>query len=139
MKALKSLLIALGVALSIFTANSLWYAVIMRGFYENSQGSWMQVSREHPSIPVILLGMYVLAILMTVLYPKVKMGIKQPILADLGFGMLVGLIYVFPSSLYYFGTTNFLAFGPMAMDVFWHMIEEGLAGIVLGILYKRFM
>ena len=139
MKAIKSLLIALGVALTIFSANSLWYAVIMRGFYENSQGSWMQVSREHPSIPVILLGIYVLSVLMTVLYPKVQMGIKQPVLANLCFGMLVGLIYVFPSSLYYYGTTNFLAFGPMAMDVFWHMIEEGLAGVVLGMLYKRFM
>jgi hypothetical protein len=139
MKTIKSLLIALGVALTIFTANSLWYAVIMRNFYENSAGSWMQVSREHPSIPVILLGMYVLSVLMTVLYPKVQMGIKQPVLANLAFGMLIGLIYVFPSSLYYYGTTNFLSFGPMAMDVFWHMIEEGLAGIVLGMLYKRFM
>ena len=139
MKTLKSLLIALGVALTIFTANSLWYAVVMRGFYENSQGSWMQVSRENPSIPTILLGIYVLSVLMTVLYPKVQMGIKNPGLANLAFGMLIGLIYVFPSSLYYYGTTNFLAFGPMAMDVFWHMIEEGLGGIVLGVLYKRFM
>ena len=139
MKIPKSLLIALGVALSIFTTNSLWYAVIMRGFYENSQGSWMQVSREHPSILVILLGIYVLSVLMTVLYPNVHMGIKQPVLANLAFGMLVGLIYVFPSSLYYYGTTNFLAFGPMAMDVFWHMVEEGIAGIVLGALYQRLM
>ena len=139
MKVLKNLTIALGVALSIFATNSLWYAVIMRGFYENSQGSWMQVSREHPSIPVILLGMYILSVLMTVLYPKVQMGIKSPVLANLAFGMLIGLIYVFPSSLYYYGTTNFLAFGPMAMDVCWHMIEEGIAGIVLGALYQRFM
>jgi hypothetical protein len=139
MKILKSLTIALGVALSIFTTNSLWYAVIMRNFYENSQGSWIQVSREHPSIPVILLGMFVLSVLMTILYPKVQMGIKNPVLANLAFGMLVGLIYVFPSSLYYYGTTNFLAFGPMAMDVCWHMIEEGIAGIVLGALYQRFI
>jgi len=139
MKTIKGMLIALGVAVSIFAANSLWYAVIMRGFYENSQGSWMQVSRENPSIPAILLGIYVLSLLMTVLYPKVRMGVKKPFLGDLGFGMLVGLIYVFPSSLYYYGTTNFLAFGPMAMDVFWHMIEEGLGGVVLGMLYRRFM
>ena len=139
MKFVKSLLISLGVALSIFATNSLWYAVIMRGFYENSQGSWMQVSREHPSIPIILLGMVVLSMLMTVLYPKVHMGIKSPVLANLVFGMLVGLIYVLPYSLYYFGTTNFLAFGPMAMDVCWHMVEEGIAGVVLGVLYQRFM
>ena len=139
MKIVKSLLIALGVAVSIFTANSLWYAVIMRNYYENSQGSWMQVSREHPSIPVIVLGMFVLSVLMTVLFPKVQMGLNNPVLANLTFGMLIGLIYVFPSSLYYYGTTNFLAFEPMAMDVFWHMIEEGIAGIVLGALYKRFI
>jgi len=139
MKLVKSLLISLGVALSIFATNSLWYAVIMRGFYENSQGSWMQVSREHPSIPVIILGMFVLSMLMTVLYPKVRMGIKSPVLANLVFGMLIGLIYVLPSGLYYFGTTNFLAFGPMAMDTSWHMIEEGIAGVVLGALYQRFM
>ncbi len=139
MKTAKLLLVSLGVTLSIFTTNSLWYAVIMRGFYENSQGSWMQVSREHPSIPVIVLGMFVLSVLMTVLYPKVRLGIQSPILANLVFGMLIGLIYVLPSSLYYFGTTNFLAFGPMAMDAGWHMVEEGIAGIVLGTLYTRFM
>jgi hypothetical protein len=138
MKIIKLTLIALGVALSIFAANSLWYALIMRGFYENSAGSWMQVSRENPSIPIILLGMFVLAVLMTVLYPRVQLGIQQPILADALFGMLIGLIYVFPASLYYYGTTNFLAFGPMAMDIVWHSIEEGLAGIVLGLLYRRF-
>jgi len=27
----------------------------------------------------------------------------------------------------------------MAMDAGWHMIEEGIAGIGLGTLYKRFM
>ncbi len=139
MKIMKSFLISLGVTVSIFATNSLWYAVIMRGFYENSQGSWMQVSREHPSIPVIILGMFVLSVLMTVLYPRVRMGIKSPNLGNLIFGMLVGLIYVLPSSLYYYGTTNFLAFSPMAMDVSWHMIEEGIAGIVLGTLYKHFM
>ena len=139
MKIIKQILIALVTTLSIFAANSIWYAVIMRSFYENSQGSWMQVSREHPSIPVIILGMFVLSVLMTVLYPKVQMEIKQPLLANLAFGMLVGLIYVFPSSLYYYGTTNFLAFGPMAMDVCWHMIEEGIAGIVLGALYQHYM
>ncbi len=139
MKTAKFLLISLGVTLSIFTTNSLWYAVIMRNFYENSQGSWMQVSREHPSIPVIILGMFALSVLMTVLYPSVQMGIKSPLLANLVLGMLVGLIYVLPSSLYYYGTTNFLAFGPMAMDAGWHMIEEGIAGIVLGTLYQRFM
>ena len=138
MKTMKLALIALGVALSIFLANSLWYAVIMRSFYENSSGSWMQVSRENPSIPIILLGMFVLAVLMTVLYPRVQLGIQPAILADAVFGMLIGLIYVFPASLYYYGTTNFLAFGPMAMDVLWHSIEEGLAGVVLGLLYRRF-
>ena len=139
MKILKLTLVSVAVTLSIFTTNSLWYAVIMRGFYENSQGSWTQVSRENPSVPIIILGMFVLSVLMTVLYPKVQMGIKQPMLANLAFGMLVGLVYVFPSSLYYYGTTNFLAFGPMVMDVCWHMIEEGIAGTVLGALYQRFM
>ena len=139
MKIIKQILIALVTTLSIFAANSIWYAVIMRSFYENSQGSWMQVSREHPSIPVIILGMFVLSMLMTILYPRVRMGINNPMLANLAFGMLIGLIYVFPSSLYYYGTTNFLAFGPMAMDVCWHMIEEGIAGIVLGALYQRYM
>ena len=138
MKIMRFALIALGVTLTIFVANSLWYAVIMRGFYESSSGSWMQLSRENPAIPIIVLGMFVLAVLMTVLYPRVQLGIRPPLLADAVYGMLIGLIYVLPSSLYYFGTTNFLAFGPMAMDVFWHMIEEGLAGVVLGLLYRRF-
>ena len=139
MKLANLTLIALGATLSIFLANSLWYAVIMRGFYENSGGSWMQVSREDPSIPVILLGMFVLALLMTVLYPSVQLGIRQPLLADAVYGMLIGLIYVLPSSLYYFGSTNFLAVGPMLMDATWHMVEEGLAGVVLGLLYRRFV
>jgi len=99
LKIIKQTLIVLATTLSIFAANSIWYAVIMRRFYENSQGSWMQVSRENLSIPVIILGIFVLTVLMTVLYHKVQMGIRQPVLANLAFGMLVGLIYVFPSSL----------------------------------------
>ena len=101
MKIIKLTLIALGVTLSIFLANSLWYAVIMRGFYEGSAGSWMQVSRENPAIPIIVLGMFVLAVLMTVLYPRVQLGIRPPLLADAVYGMLIGLIYVLPSSLYW--------------------------------------
>ena len=135
----KVALISLIVSLFITAINSLWYAMIMREFYENSQGSWMQVSREEPSILSILLGIFSLSLLMTLLYPRVRMGVKPPWLANLIFGMMIGLIYVLPSSLYYHGTTNFLTFGPMAMDILWHMVEEGLAGIVLGALYARFV
>lgn len=137
MKAIRYGIIALGVTLSIFTANSLWYAVIMSDFYDGSSGHWSQVSRDDPSIPIVLLGILVLAVLMTAHYPFLRLPIRHPILADGAFGVLIGLIYVLPSSLYYYGTTDFLEFVPMAMDVLWHMIEEGLAGVVLGMLYRR--
>ena len=134
----KNALITLAVFLTIFAANSLWYGVVMRGYYATVTGSWVQVTRENPSVPVILAGMFVLAVLMVLAYPKVNGGRKRPLLSNFLFGLVIGLIYVFPSSLYYLGTVDFLEVGPVAMDVGWHMIEEGLAGIVLGILYAKF-
>ena len=134
----KNALITLAVFLTIFAANSLWYGAVMRGYYTMANGSWVQVTRENPSVPVVLAGMFVLAVLMVLVYPKVVGGRKRPLFSNFLFGLVIGLIYVFPSSLYYLGTVDFLEVGPVAIDVAWHMIEEGLAGIVLGALYARF-
>ena len=70
----KKALITFAVFLTIFVANSLWYGVVMRGYYATVTGSWVQVTRETPSVLVILAGMFALAVLMVVVYPRVNGG-----------------------------------------------------------------
>ena len=130
----KSALLALMLTLYIFSVNALWYAVLMKGFYENSQGSWGQVARDNPSIPIVVLSMFSVAFLMTLLFRRIRVSQRNRVLSYLSYGITVGLIYVLPASLYYFGTTDILAFNVVAMDVVWHVIEEGSAGILLGVL-----
>lgn len=130
----KTLLLASVLSLYIVVVNALWYAVLMSGFYQNSRGSWGQAARDDPSIPIILLSIFSVALLMTLLFRRVRVSPRRRLLSYLGYGVMVGLIYVLPASLYYFGTTDILTFDVMVMDVVWHMIEEGSAGVLLGVL-----
>ena len=110
--------------------NALWYAVLMRGFYERPHGSWVSVARDDPSIAIILTSFLSLATLMNVAYPHFRFS-ESKWLNGLAVGVLVGLIYALPTTLYYFGTTDILAGDVAALDVAWHMIEEGTAGLVV--------
>lgn len=121
------------IALLMLGLNSLWYAVLMKGVYTRDTGSWVSVGRDNPSVPIILLSFLVLGSLMTLAYPHVRVWPSRWA-NGLTLGLFTALVFILPSGLYYFATTNILVLEVLAMDVLWHLIEESTAGLALAAL-----
>ncbi len=128
--------VAVVVAAVMLTLNSLWYAVLMRGFYDRDTGSWGAIARDNPSMLFILLSFLTLAGLMTIAYPHVSFG-RSRWTRGLGLGIMAALIFIVPASFYYFGTTDILVGEVMVADIGWHLIEESAAGLTLAALIGR--
>lgn len=128
--------IALTAAVVMVGLNSLWYAVLMRGFYDRESGSWGAIGRDDPSLVFIALSFLSLASLMTIAYPYVSFG-RRWWIRGLGLGLMTALVFIVPSSFYYFGTTNILVAEVMVADIGWHLIEESAAGLTIAALMGR--
>ncbi|MDH4117083.1 MAG: hypothetical protein OEX04_12615 [Acidimicrobiia bacterium] len=133
---LRRLGVVLTTAIVMLGLNSLWYAVLMKGFYDRDTGSWGAVARENPSMVFILLSFVTLATLMTVAYPYVSFG-RSWWARGLGLGIMSGLVFIVPAGFYYFGTTDILVGEVLAADIGWHLIEESAAGLTIAALLGR--
>ena len=128
--------VTLVVAGVMLTLNSLWYAVLMRGFYDRDSGSWGAIARDDPSFLFIGLSFLTLATLMTIAYPHVSFG-RNRWTRGLALGIMAALVFIMPASFYYFGTTDILVGEVMVADIGWHLIEESAAGLTIAALIGR--
>jgi uncharacterized membrane protein YvlD (DUF360 family) len=119
--------LAAGVAMWLLAG--LWHKLILAGFYTT------ETHATHEGTGIIFVAYMVLAILMATIYP---LGYTQgrPVLEGLRFGMLIGLLWVFPHELAMAG-----AHGTSLAYVFknaaWHVVEQGAGGIVIALVYGR--
>ena len=120
----------------MLSLNSLWYAVLMKGFYDRDTGSWGAVARENPSMLFILLSFVTLATLMTIAFPHVSFG-RTWWAGGLGLGVMSALVFIVPAGFYYFGTTDILVGEVLAADIGWHLIEESAAGLTIAAMLGR--
>jgi hypothetical protein len=120
----------------MLSLNSLWYAVLMKGFYDRDTGSWGAVARENPSMLFIVLSFVTLATLMTIAFPHVSFG-RTWWARGLGLGVMSALVFIVPAGFYYFGTTDILVGEVLAADIGWHLIEESAAGLTIAALLGR--
>jgi len=125
----KFLLASLAGAGAMWLLAGLWHEVIMASFYA------AEAHATHEGTAIILLAYLILGILMAYLYPLVYKG-GRPFLEGLWFGILIGLLWVFPHELAMAG-----AHGKSLVYVFknaaWHIVEQGAGGIVIGLVYGR--
>lgn len=128
--------VALATAAVMLGLNSLWYAVIMKGFYDRDTGSWGAITREDPSMVFILASFVTLAALMTIAYRFVSFG-RTWWARGLALGIWSALVFIVPAGFYYFGTTDILAGEVLAADIGWHLIEESAAGLTIAALLAR--
>jgi hypothetical protein len=127
--------VAAATAAVMLVLNSLWYAVLMRGFYDRDTGSWGAIARDDPSLVFIVLSFVSLAALMTIAYPYVSFG-RSRWTRGLALGVMAALIFIVPASFYYYGTTDILVAEVMLADVGWHLIEESAAGLTIAALIR---
>lgn len=114
----------------IFILSSLWYMVIMAGFYKTQNA---EIMREQFNFPFIVLGYLVLAFLMSYIYPIGYKG-GPPVKEGLRFGVLVGLLVYLTTNLTLYGVWNFTLAGAL-VDAGYHVVEEVVGGIVIALVY----
>jgi hypothetical protein len=92
--------------------------------------------RDSPGYCCIVLGYAALAVLMSWLYPHYRTDALAPWKRGLGFGVVVGLLWIFPVSLVLHGAYRF-PFSLVLIDAGWAVVEQGVGGIVVAAVYSR--
>lgn len=129
MNARKFLLGTVAAAGVAFLLSFMWHVLLMGDFYDSAASGTL---RDPPFFSAIILGYVVVGLIMAYLYPKVHGG-GSPLSEGLKFGVLVGLLWWFPTNLVLYGAME----GPFSIvlvDGIWHLFEEGIAGAVLGLV-----
>ena len=107
----------------------LWHELVMARFYAS------ETDATHEGTGIIFLAYMVLGVLMAYIYPLGYRGGK-PVFEGVKFGAIIGLLWVFPHELAMAG-----AHGDSITYVFknsaWHMIAQGVGGVVIGLLHGR--
>ena len=115
-----------------FPLSLLWHVVLMSDFYDSAAGGTM---RDPPLIWSIILGYAVVCLIMSHMYPKGYEG-GSAVTEGLKFGAMIGLLWWLPTQLVLYGALE----GPLSIvlvDGGWHLVEEGLAGIALAMVYGK--
>ena len=123
--------IALGAlvgAIAMWLLAGLWHTVVARKLYEGGT----HAHGSHEGIGVIFLGYLVLGSLMAYLYSLVHAG-GPPVVSGLRFGVLMGLLWVFPHELTMVGAHG-KPLPYVLKNAAWHVIEQGVGGIVIGLV-----
>ncbi len=117
------------VGFSMWVIAGLWHNLILANFYAR------ETEAAHEGVGIMLIAYFILALFMSYMYPIGYKG-GRPIFEGLRFGALIGLLWVFPHELAMAG-----AHGDSISYVFknaaWHTVEQGLGGVILGVIYSK--
>jgi len=128
----KFVLAWVAVVVVTFLLGVLWHLFLLADFYEaQHQG----LTREEPNMAVIIVGHLILGFLMALVYPIGYKG-GPPVKEGFRFGALIGLIWILPLSVILHGVWNLPLTG-VIVDSAWHVVEEGIAGIGIALVYGR--
>ena len=115
-----------------FLLGVLWHLFLLADFYEPQlQG----LAREEPNMAVVIVGHLILGFLMALVYPIGYKG-GSPVKEGFIFGALIGLIWILPLSVILRGVWNLPLIG-VIVDAPWHVVEEGIAGIAIALVYGK--
>lgn len=116
----------------IFLLSGLWHQLLLADFYAAQTAA---VARAEINMVAVTIGSLILAFLMAWMYPTGYQG-GSPVVEGLRFGALIGLLWILPWSVIITGIWN-VGMTVTLVDAAWHVVEEGLAGVVIGLVYGR--
>ena len=106
----------------------IWHNLIMAKLYEDTHAT-------HEGIGILLTAYFILALFMSYLYPLIYKE-ENPLTNGLKLGMLIGALWVFPHGLAMAGAHGDSILYVLKNTV-WHMVEQGIGGIVIAFVYAR--
>ena len=92
--------------------------------------------RTPPNLVLVFLGYVLLALLMSVIYPRFVRVNGAPAWRGLVFGMAAAVCWLMPYSLVLFGVYNF-PYIVLPLDFAWAFVEQGAGGLVIGLIYGK--
>ena len=104
---------------------------IMKDFYMQHSPDMS----DNPNLMLILFGYLILALIMSYIFPKGQ-GSGGAIGEGLRFGMLMGLIWTLPHGIVVQAAAEKGILFPLA-DSLWHMVEQGVGGIIMALIYGK--
>ncbi len=107
----------------------LWHTLIMASFYRQ------ETEATHEGTGIILVAYLVLGAGMAYLYPRQEHR-RRPVVEGLIFGMVIGLLWVFPHELAMAGAHG-ESIAYVLKNAAWHLVEQGLGGVVVALIYGR--
>lgn len=125
----KLLVSTLIVGFVMWSISGIWHNLILASFYVN------EAHATHEGVGILLVAYLILGMFMVYLYDKLYKG-GNGVIEGMKFGVLIGLLWVFPHELAMAGAHG-EALGYVFKNGAWHMIEQGLGGIVIGLLHHK--
>ncbi|MDH3632224.1 MAG: hypothetical protein OER98_13965 [Gammaproteobacteria bacterium] len=93
--------------------------------------------REAPNLGLIAFGYALLALLMTLIYPRVVSPASYSVRSGFLFGMVAGIFWLLPQALVMHGIYRFPSMD-LLIDPAWALLEQGIAGAIIGLIYAKF-
>jgi len=132
----KLTLSTLAATVVLFLLGFLWYGMLMADFYASNGGGATDVGKDPLDMWALILGILIISCAMAYLFPKWSRGANN---AKQGFifGALIGLITGFGTAFITYGTSNFMNMTGTIVDGIFNIVQKGLAGIVIALVYGR--
>lgn len=118
----------------MFSLAGLYTGVLARDFIQNNVDKTLL--RNPPNLILVAFGYLVLGILMALIYPRVVRVTDTPLKSGLFFGFVTGICWLMPYNLVLCGVYNF-PYIALPLDFAWAFIEQGIGGLVIGLIYGR--
>ncbi len=112
--------------------SGLWHKVLLGSFYGEHINFIADVN-----IVKAIIGFFLTGLLLSAIYP---IGYKGGLPASEGyrFGMLMGAVWMVPTAFVIFLGAGIATPVGVLVDLPWHiLIEEGIAGLVIGLVYGK--
>ena len=130
----KTVFSVIAASVAMFSLAGLYSSVLARSFIASHVDQ--ALLRHQPNLILVFVGYVVLALLMSVLYPRLVRVTGSPAWSGLRFGMVAGVCWLMPYSLVLFGVYRF-PYGALPVDFAWALVEQGLGGLVIGLVYGK--
>ena len=128
---LRKLILATLLSMAAMVAlSALWHGWVLHDFYL----SHAPLRREVLLLRLMGLGYFILALMMTVIYPKGYEG-GVPWVEGLRFGTLMGVLFALPRSLVLYGAEGAHTGTLVVVDAAWHLVEQGIGGVLIALVH----
>lgn len=114
--------------LGMWVIAGLWHNLILPIFNKNIQA-------HHEGLGLLLVAYFILSLLMTYIYSLSYKGGK-PVIEGLKLGIIIGILWVFPHGLA-MASTHDTSIIYEIKNTLWHMIEQGIGGIIIALIYGK--